>query len=784
MRPTYRSWLPLLAAASLGVLAACGDARPTNPVAPELTHPRLTVDLPACQNLTSAEMITLINNVFGAGSPNANAALGKWDNIQKQKTSGNTTEVTSKTWNLVDFILVKRAENKLPSNEDLQELVRELFCYAGIDAGYPGGGGWVLYPGDAPRTVVTDDGQAGMIIPGDPVDQISILSITPTSEVLNTKLDKYPVNYQFSKYPDNTFTSAATAAVCATAPPGILDRLVLGHNKSATDFELLPKQPADFLSCVAVASNNRTPSLFDKLLAFVAPKVLYAAAFEGVVGVGGSVFELSPIGPVDPVVNVTKNATGSSAPIGSLVTPAPSVTLATPQGTLFQNVPVDFAVTSGGGTITPLQAATDLNGVAATTSWRLGLTPGANSVSATPTFGGDAVNGVQYAPASVSFNATATPPSAIVITSSPAGGSYTAGSTLPATSVKVVDLNGATVEGYTGAITVSATPGPFASGTTSLNAVAGLASFSDLVITKAGAHTLGLSATYGANTFSSTSGSFTITPAAAATLAINGGNNQSAPVGTTLGVTPYAAPSVLVTDAYNNVVPGATVYFAASNNSATVTPLVNPTNASGIASASWTLQAGTNEMIASLDAVPVSDPRFKLFTATGTTTSTQITSCGPGNQRDPITGYAARMSGINNKKITDVKFYFSVNGSANQPTPYPMRVTAKVYNASGTLLNTVQSAISNVYLRGSNSEQKEANFTFPMPGISSANSDNIVFSVATTAPVSGVISWNVGDCAPGTKCSIKPACPSVEVPLATPLGTAYRMSTAIKVFGY
>jgi adhesin/invasin len=87
--------------------------------------------------------------------------------------------------------------------------------------------------------------------------------------------------------------------------------------------------------------------------------------------------------------------------------------------------------------------------------------------------------------------------------------------------------------------------------------------------------------------------SVTVSAAAAASMALNAGDNQSAVVNTAVAV----APSVIVRDAFNNVVQGTPVTFAVGSgggNVAPVTPVLTDIN--GIASATWTLGTvvGTN----------------------------------------------------------------------------------------------------------------------------------------------------------------------------------------------
>jgi hypothetical protein len=147
---------------------------------------------------------------------------------------------------------------------------------------------------------------------------------------------------------------------------------------------------------------------------------------------------------------------------------------------------------------------------------------------------------------------------------------------------------------------------------------------------------------------------------------------------------------------------------------------------------------------------------------------------------------SVRARAIGLMSVTDVKFYFSITGSANALTPYNLRVDAKVYDRNGDPTGAVKSSqVSQVYLRGNNAEQKEANFNFSAP-VTSGNGTKIVFTIVPTQAVSGTINFNTGTCSPGnTKCTVTPACKAVnETPIATPLGPVYRLSPAVKLLGY
>jgi adhesin/invasin len=267
------------------------------------------------------------------------------------------------------------------------------------------------------------------------------------------------------------------------------------------------------------------------------------------------------------------------------------------------SVNVTFAVTVGGGSVVPATVATDANGIATLTSWTLGATVGANTVTAT-------VAGLTGSP--VSFNATGTVgvASQLTMTTQPSGAQNTvAFTTQPVVAIR--DANG-NLTTSAAAVTAAVFSGTgVLSGTATVNAVNGVATFGSLVLTGTGAHTLRFTAV---GLSSVTSGSLTITAGPATAIASNSVTTQSATVNTAVA----APPSVRVTDVSGNVVSGVTVTFAVTTGAGTRTPATVVTNASGIATlTSWILGAvaGTNTLsatVAGLAGSPV------VFSATGT----------------------------------------------------------------------------------------------------------------------------------------------------------------------
>lgn len=235
-------------------------------------------------------------------------------------------------------------------------------------------------------------------------------------------------------------------------------------------------------------------------------------------------------------------------------------------------VTVNWAVASGGGSVSASSSISDVSGIATITR-TLGANAGTQTTSATKT-------GLTGSP--LTFSAVAQIQGATQMALN-AGNSQsdTVLATLgTAISVLVRDQNNAAVQGVT--VNWTATGGGVSS-PTSITNVGGIASVN---------YTLG--GTAGANTATATvtglAGSpvgFTLTATAgnAAVMTINGGNNQKGGVGTVLPV----QHTVLVKDAHNNVKPGAAVTWVAGTGGGSVSNPAPVTNVNGIAGVSRTL---------------------------------------------------------------------------------------------------------------------------------------------------------------------------------------------------
>ena len=94
----------------------------------------------------------------------------------------------------------------------------------------------------------------------------------------------------------------------------------------------------------------------------------------------------SATGTVGPAAILTVvEGDGQSATIGTPVATAPGVKITDAFGNPVPGLAVTFAVATGGGSLTTPSPVSDASGVARVGSWRLGLTPGAHTITASRT---------------------------------------------------------------------------------------------------------------------------------------------------------------------------------------------------------------------------------------------------------------------------------------------------------------------------------------------------------------------------------------------------------------
>ena len=345
-------------------------------------------------------------------------------------------------------------------------------------------------------------------------------------------------------------------------------------------------------------------------------------------------------------------------------------------GNPVSGIPVTWAVTGGGGSITP-SSNTNASGIAVATRV-LGTTAGSNTASAS-------VGGLTGSP--VNFTATANPGQAknIAINGGNAQSATVNTNVATAPSALVTDRAGNAVSGV--GVTFAVTGGggtvnPVTSISTNASGIAQVTSWT--MGTSAGSSNNTLSATSAGLTGSPLTFTASATAGAATQIAINGGNGQTATVNTNVAT----APSVIVRDAFSNPVSGVLVTFAVTGGGGSVNPVTAiATNASGIAQVtSWTLGtgAGTNNNTLSATSAGLAGSPVG-FTASATAgAATQIAvNNGNGQSATVNTNVATPPSVIVrdafSNPVNGVLVTFAVTGGGGSVNP----VTAIATNASG-----------------------------------------------------------------------------------------------------
>lgn len=254
------------------------------------------------------------------------------------------------------------------------------------------------------------------------------------------------------------------------------------------------------------------------------------------------------------------------------------------------NWTVHFAVTTGGGTVSAATVSTDSAGFAEVT-WTAGTALGVATVTAStasPTL--SAVFAGQQLSAMPTSLAFLTQPNNI-----------TAGGALPGLQVAVRNGAGATMPAFTGAVTVTlsgGTAGAALVGTTTVNAVAGVATFSGLTVNRGGAGyrveaTLAAVPPVQSNPFD---------VAAAPPFAINmlAGAGQVAPPSTVL----TDSIRVRVVDQFGFAVAGQTLQFTVTQGGGSASSTTRTTDGDGRAAVTWTLgAAGVQQLRVSVGAL-------------------------------------------------------------------------------------------------------------------------------------------------------------------------------------
>lgn len=341
-------------------------------------------------------------------------------------------------------------------------------------------------------------------------------------------------------------------------------------------------------------------------------------------------------GGAGPPANlVLLSGNGQTGTAGGNIPELPKVKVTDANGNFVAGVAVTFTPGANSGTVTGGSTVTDASGVAIVGSWKLGSTPGPQTLIAT-------ASGLNGSPLTISATAVAPVPSAIAVAG---GDNQTArpGFNVPnSPSFRVTDPAGVPVPGVTVTFTVTEGGGSVSTPTSVTN-TDGIVQVTWTLGPSLGPNTLQASIPGG---IPAVSVHATAAAAPPTTIAINAGDAQSANAGTPVPV----APSVKVTDADGIGVSGVSVTFSIGSGGGSLTGASAVTNAQGIATVgSWTLGLGGNSIFASVPGL-AGDP--VTFFALGTA-EVQIVTFGDSNTDlgfagvDPAAKVASYVSGAN-----------------------------------------------------------------------------------------------------------------------------------------
>jgi adhesin/invasin len=277
---------------------------------------------------------------------------------------------------------------------------------------------------------------------------------------------------------------------------------------------------------------------------------------------------------------------GQTGTAGGNIPNPPQVKVTDANGNFVAGFAVTFVPGPNSGSVTGGSVVTDASGIATVGSWKLGTTPGPQTLIAT-------ASGLNGSPLTITATAVAPVPSQLVGYS---GNNQTArpGNPLPnPPAFLVTDPSGVPVPGVTVSFVVTAGGGTLSS-PTSITNTDGIATVSWTLGSSLGTNTLQASISGGIPPVIFNAIAQSPPPAA---IVINAGDRQFASAGSPVST----APSVKVVDADGIGVAGVSVSFAVQTGGGSVQTANAVTDVNGIANAgSWILGLGPNTMTASV----------------------------------------------------------------------------------------------------------------------------------------------------------------------------------------
>jgi hypothetical protein len=307
--------------ASAVLISACSnDSRnSTEPVAPPVSESIVPAGCP-----TVGQTASTITALFPKGSSRTNAAQ-MYATIVIYINSGRLADARTLMFQLLDFTLQQYNAGKLiggylPTTQKLLlQFETGLYCTVGVSAtgltlpGDPSTRGTVdqvVYPSTTTQNIVTPNGKAAVQIPGGSTTGPVLVTITPTSDTLNTSLDKYGPFSDVKVSPEASIQESLSVGICLDDGAQI-PTVYLAHNNSPTTIEVLPRgnfisglcgvtvPPTSMRKVYDLGKNGDFASAAELVGSAVANMFLPTNANATGGGITGTTKKFSPFGGVD-----------------------------------------------------------------------------------------------------------------------------------------------------------------------------------------------------------------------------------------------------------------------------------------------------------------------------------------------------------------------------------------------------------------------------------------------------------------------------------------------------
>jgi adhesin/invasin len=200
------------------------------------------------------------------------------------------------------------------------------------------------------------------------------------SPVTFTALGTYGAAASIARYAGDA--QSATVGTAVAIPPAVIVKDAHGNpvNNFPVTF-VVATGGGTVTGAVTATNSDGIATMYSWSMGpLVGPNTLTVTA----TGLTGSPVTFNATGTVGPAYAIAaRSGGGQTAFHSTAVASAPSVRVTDQYGNPVSGIAVDFAIGSGGGSLTGGSATTDVNGVAAVGSWTLGDAVGANTLTAT-----------------------------------------------------------------------------------------------------------------------------------------------------------------------------------------------------------------------------------------------------------------------------------------------------------------------------------------------------------------------------------------------------------------